>query len=78
MGAAKRVDPTKIEISNIWKTYNDPFAKIIRDRLKKDKFTKNFRVVFSNETPIRCEKGSFVGVTATFGMALCSEIVKKR
>jgi tRNA A37 threonylcarbamoyladenosine dehydratase len=76
MGAAKRIDSTKIEINSIWKTYNDPFAKIIRSRLKKDKFDKNFKVVFSNEIPVKCEKGSFVGVTASFGFALCSAVIQ--
>jgi len=76
MGAAKRIDPTKIEVTSIWKTYNDPFAKVIRDRLKKAKFNKNFKVVFSSETPIKSEMGSFVAVTGTFGMTLCSEIIK--
>ena len=78
MGAAKRINPTKIEISSIWKTYNDPFAKIIRNRLKKDKFNKNFKVVFSTETPkINVENGSFIGVTASFGLTICSEIILK-
>ena len=74
MGAAKRIDSTQIEITSIWKTYNDPFAKAIRERLKKEKFNKNFKVVFSKETPTKCEMGSFVGVTASFGMSLCSYI----
>jgi tRNA A37 threonylcarbamoyladenosine dehydratase len=77
MGAAKRIDPTKIEISSIWKTYNDPFAKVIRTKLKQQKFNKNLKVVFSTEEPKKCEMGSFIGVTASFGMALCSEILKK-
>jgi len=76
MGAAKRVDPTKIEISSIWKTYNDPFAKVIRNKLKQKKFNKNLKVVFSSEEPIKCEMGSFVGVTGSFGMTLCSEVIK--
>lgn len=76
MGAAKRIDATKIEISSIWKTYNDPFAKIIRNKLKQKKFNKNFKVVFSTEEPIKCEMGSFVAVTGSFGMAICSEIIK--
>jgi len=76
MGAAKRIDPTKIEVTSIWKTYNDPFAKVIRNRLKREKFHKNIKVVFSNESPLTCEMGSFVGVTGSFGMVLCSEILK--
>jgi tRNA A37 threonylcarbamoyladenosine dehydratase len=76
MGAAKRIDPTKIEVTSIWKTYNDPFAKIIRDKLKKIGFKKDFKVVFSTEFPKKCEMGSFIGVTGSFGMVLCSNIVK--
>jgi tRNA A37 threonylcarbamoyladenosine dehydratase len=76
MGAAKRIDPTKIEISSIWKTYNDPFAKVIRNKLKQNRFSKNLKVVFSTEEPKKCEMGSFIGVTASFGMAICSEVIK--
>jgi tRNA A37 threonylcarbamoyladenosine dehydratase len=76
MGAAKRIDPTKIRIDSIWKTNTDPFAKKIRDRLKKEKFKGDFKVVYSTEKPINCDMGSFVGVTGAFGFALCSEILK--
>jgi tRNA A37 threonylcarbamoyladenosine dehydratase len=76
MGAAKRIDPTKIKIDSIWKTQNDPFAKKIRDRLKKENFKGDFKAVFSLEKPIACDMGSFVGVTGAFGFALCSEVLK--
>jgi len=76
MGAAKRIDPTKIRIDSIWKTNTDPFAKKVRDLLKKDKFTGDFKVVYSIEKPINCDMGSFVGVTGAFGFALCSEVLK--
>jgi tRNA A37 threonylcarbamoyladenosine dehydratase len=76
MGAAKRIDPTKIRIDSIWKTNTDPFAKKIRDRLKKEKFKGDFKVVYSIEKPINCDMGSFVGVTGAFGFALCSEVLK--
>ena len=76
MGAAKRIDPTKIKIDSIWKTQNDPFAKKIRDRLKKIGFKGDFKAVYSTEKPINCEMGSFVGVTGAFGFTLCSEVVK--
>jgi len=77
MGAARRIDPTKIEIADIWKTTIDPFAKIIRTRLKKDGFKQNFTTVYSIETPQKCEKGSFIAVTGGFGMTICAEIIKK-
>jgi len=79
MGAAKRIDPTKIRIDSIWKTQNDPFAKKVRDRLKKIKFKEfkgDFPAVFSIEKPKDCDMGSFVGVTGAFGFALCSEVLK--
>jgi len=77
MGAAKRVDPTKIRIDSIWKTQNDPFAKKVRDRLKKAHFKGDFKAVYSIEKPIACDMGSFVGVTGAFGFALCSEAVRR-
>ena len=76
MGAAKRIDPTKIEISSIWKTQTDPFARKIRQALKKEQINKDFKVIYSKEKPIECDMGSFVGVTGAFGFALCSEVLK--
>jgi len=76
-GGAKRFDPTKIEYINIFKTYNDPFARKIRDMLKKDRFRKSFKVIFSSENPNCTEMGSFVGVTGTFGLTMCSITIQK-
>ncbi|MEA3513070.1 MAG: ThiF family adenylyltransferase [Campylobacterota bacterium] len=76
-GSGKRIDPTKIEYINIFKTYNDPFARKIRDELKKNRFSKNFKVIFSSETPYCKELGSFVGVTGSFGLTMCSIAIKK-
>lgn len=76
-GSAKRVDPTKIEYINIFKTYNDPFVKKLRERLKKEKFTKSFKVIFSSELPKCKELGSFVGVTGSFGLTMCSIAIQK-
>jgi tRNA A37 threonylcarbamoyladenosine dehydratase len=76
MGAAKRIDPTKIRIDSIWKTNTDPLAKKVRDILKKENFKYDFKVVYSIEKPVNCDMGSFVGVTGAFGFALCSEVLK--
>ncbi len=76
-GSAKRVDPTKIEYINIFKTFNDPFAKVIREKLKKERFNKNFKVIFSSELPQCKELGSFAGVTGSFGLAMCSIAIEK-
>jgi len=77
MGGAKKLDPTKIEIVNIWKTYNDGLAKKFRNELKKVGFKKKFDVVFSSELPNCKDLGSFVGVTGSFGLALSSLAIKK-
>jgi len=76
-GSAKRLDATKIEYINIFKTYNDPFAKKIREELKKIKFNKNFKVIFSGELAVCKDMGSFVGVTGSFGLFMCSITIQK-
>ena len=76
-GSAKRLDPTKIEYIDIFKTYNDPFVRKIREELKKIKFNKKFKVIFSSEE-VKCkEMGSFVGVTGAFGLTMCSVAIEK-
>jgi tRNA A37 threonylcarbamoyladenosine dehydratase len=73
MGSAKKIDPTKIEYTTLDKTNTDPLARKIRNILKKDRFNKKIRVIFSNEISKCDNKGSFVGVTASFGLAMCSK-----
>lgn len=75
-GSAKRLDPTKIEVTDIWKTYGDRFGSKIRYELKKRGFKNKYRVVFSSEEAQVKAKGSFMGVTASFGMAMCAEAIK--
>jgi len=76
-GSAKRMDPTKIEVATIWKTHGDRFASKIRYELKKRRFTKKYPVIFSSEVPMVKVKGSFMAVTAAFGLTMCSVAVKK-
>jgi tRNA A37 threonylcarbamoyladenosine dehydratase len=76
-GSAKRTDPFKIEYINIFKTYNDPFARKIRDALKKERFNKNFKVIFSSQNPQCKEMGSFIAVTGSFGLMMCSIAIEK-
>ena len=77
VGSAKRFETNKIEVSSIWKTHGDALARKIRNELKKEKFNRNFTVVFSPEEDKCKEKGSFVGVTGAFGLTICSEVIKK-
>ncbi|AXX91725.1 tRNA cyclic N6-threonylcarbamoyladenosine(37) synthase TcdA [Malaciobacter molluscorum LMG 25693] len=76
-GGAKRIDPSKIEYKSIWDTYNDPFIRKIRTELKAQGFKKKFKVVFSSEEPKCIEKGSFEGVTGSFGLMMASITVQK-
>ena len=76
-GGAKRIDPSKIEYISIWDTYNDPFIKKIRTELKAQGFKKKFKVIFSSELPICLEKGSFEGVTGSFGLMMASVTIQK-
>ena len=76
-GSAKRLDPTKVQVGDIWKTYGDRFGSKIRYELRKSSIKKKYTVIFSSEEAKVKEKGSFMGVTATFGLTMCAEAIKK-
>lgn len=75
-GSAKRLDPSKIEVGTIWTTHGDRFASKLRYELKKRRFNKKYPVIFSSEPPRVKVKGSFMGVTASFGLTMCSLAVR--
>jgi len=51
MGAGNKLDPTKFEVADIYKTSMDPLAKVMRHELKK-RGIKKLKVVYSKEEPI--------------------------
>ncbi len=53
MGAGAKLDPTQLQVVDISKTYNCPFAQQIRKRLKSMGIRKGLKVVFSPEEPIK-------------------------
>lgn len=53
MGMANRLDPSKIEISTLNKTINDPLSRILRKRCKEENISLNIPVVYSKELPIK-------------------------
>jgi len=75
-GSAKRLDPTQIKVDDIWKSYGDKFGSKIRYELRKRGFKKKYKVIFSSEEAVVKEKGSFIGVTASFGLTMCAETIK--
>lgn len=52
MGAANKLDPTRLQVVDISKTHTDPLAKVVRTRLRKEGISKGVPVVFSDESPI--------------------------
>ena len=86
MGAALKLDPTRIKTAEFWKVTGDPLARALRNRFKRDKqFPKRkFLCVFSdelleNKKPIDPEdkgNGSIVHITAIFGLMLSGLVVQ--
>lgn len=83
MGTGNKLDPTKFEVSDIYKTSVCPLAKVMRKELKKGGINK-LKVVYSKEEPIKTtltENGkripaSISFVPSTAGLVIASEIVK--
>jgi tRNA A37 threonylcarbamoyladenosine dehydratase len=53
MGAGAKLDPTRLQVVDISKTYNCPFAQQVRKNLKTHGIRKGITVVFSPEKPIK-------------------------
>ncbi len=78
MGTGNRLDPTKISITRLDKTNNDPLAKIMRKLLKENNITLKIPVVWSSELPINITDrtpGSCIVVPMSAGTALASYII---
>ena len=86
MGAALKLDPTRIRTAEFWKVTGDPLARALRNRFKRDKtFPKHkFLCVYSdelleNKMPIDPDdkgNGSIVHITAVFGFLLAGLVVQ--
>lgn len=73
MGAALRLDPTKVRTGSFKSVNGDKLAKALRNRFRKtgNGIIPNFKCVFTDEPPMKSETlGSLMQVTATFGMCL--------
>lgn len=85
MGAGNKLDPTKFEIADIYKTSVCPLAKVMRKELKK-KNIKKLKVVYSKEEPqILKERakedkkriaGSISFVPSVAGFIMAGEVIK--
>jgi len=79
MGAALRLDPTRIKANRFDKVAGDGLARALRQRFKRlERYPKNFTAVWSDEAPLECEtRGSVMPVVAAFGMCMAAEVVKR-
>lgn len=78
MGAAKKMDQTKLSVMEIKKTTYDPLAKILRKRLRDEAIYDKIIVGSSIEKPRDIPKlGSYMPVTASMGLLLADYIIKK-
>ena len=89
MGTGNKLDPTKFEVSDIYKTSMCPLAKVMRKELKKRGICK-LKVVYSKEEPInaladkedenlntsRHIPGSISFVPSVAGLIIAGEVVK--
>lgn len=89
MGAGNKLDPTRFEVTDIYKTSVCPLAKVMRRELK-NRGIKHLKVVYSKEEPIKIEDysccseeldkkrvpGSIAFVPSCMGLIIASEIVK--
>lgn len=77
MGAARRLDPFRIRASEFWKVQGDGLARALRNRFRKSgEFpSRKFTCVWSDEPPC-ADAGTVMHVTAAFGLALASLVVR--
>ncbi|MBQ8997362.1 MAG: tRNA threonylcarbamoyladenosine dehydratase [Clostridium sp.] len=84
MGMGNKVDPTKIVVTDIYKTSMCPLAKVMRKELK-DRRIKKLKVVYSTEQPRELKKkimngkkvtpGSISFVPSVGGLTIASVVV---
>ena len=87
MGAGNKLDPTKFEVTDIYKTNICPLAKVMRKELRKREIP-SLKVVYSQEpaiTPFETEEfdlyrrqipGSVAFVPSVAGLIIAGEVVK--
>lgn len=79
-GAANKLDATKFEVSDIYKTSVCPVCKILRKELKKRNIN-DLKVVYSKEEPKKTDNeertlGSISFVPSVAGLIIAGEVIK--
>ena len=86
MGTGNKLDPTKFEVTDIYKTSICPLAKVVRKELKKRNIPE-LKVIYSKETPNTIKNnqeeetkkqvpGSISFVPSVAGLILAGEVIK--
>ncbi len=77
MGTGNKMDPTKFEIADIYKTSVCPLAKVMRKELK-GRGIKKLKVLYSKEEAIKTEGniGSLSFVPSVAGLIISGEVIK--
>lgn len=80
MGTGNKLDPTKFEIADIYKTSVCPLAKVMRKELKK-RGIQDLKVLYSKEEPIKHDMESRTPASISFvpsvaGMIIAGEVIK--
>lgn len=84
MGTGNKLDPTKFEITDIYKTSMCPLAKVMRKELK-TRGIKHLKVIYSKEEPIKVTNmvegkkqvpGSISFVPSVAGLIIAGEVIK--
>lgn len=91
MGAALRIDATKVRVAEFWKVRNDTLGAILRKRMRQNKTmpSKKFLCVYSEELPLpnkgmtdeTCSykaqiNGSLSHITGIFGFTLAGLVMQ--
>ena len=79
MGTGNKLDPTKFEVTDIYKTSVCPLAKVMRKELKNRKID-NLKVLYSKEEPIKLNNkqvpGSISFVPSNPRLIIAGEVIK--
>lgn len=79
MGTGNRLDPSKLQITDLTKTEGDPLARIMRKWAKERQIRTPIPVLYSSELPMKTgtrQPGSFIFVPASAGLLIGSYIVQ--
>ena len=85
MGTGNKLDATRFEVADLYKTSVCPLAKVMRKELK-TRGIKKLKVIYSKEEPIKIEKNGEIGkkrvpasisyVPSVAGLIIAGEVIK--